>query len=340
MASILINVALGGLCAFVAGCGASMKQNSTEFEWRATESGPEHYPMEIIRGEFIYRGQESGLYIPSGATLYAGWGLGESMHLVGPERKPLPDRVDVTFFSYTEKQFYRGRFELPYERILELFANDSQKDQEGNSYTAIMVGVAPGGAVSVWAKGAVVTELFFGQAEKIDLDPGAAFGLPFDSKSEAEAYIARVLNDVLKPEELAALKRDGVPFGMWARYRNLYKWSPAYKSGKRTIDQKMPIEYLNGESNWMSTVLSEEQANTPRPLPRKLEFAVTLGNESFLYIIHFDDVELMSAFEKLGANGEKVFLEFDPKLPRPTTTVRVYNDKESIELKKTVTEDW
>ena len=57
-------------------------------------------------------------------------------------------------------------------------------------------------------------------------------------------------------------------------------------------------------------------------------------------IIHFEEFELMEAFERLGANGEKVYLEFDPQLPRPNTKVRVRNDKEIIELKKTVTEDW
>jgi hypothetical protein len=42
----------------------------------------------------------------------------------------------------------------------------------------------------------------------------------------------------------------------------------------------------------------------------------------------------MSAFEKLGAHGEKVHIEFDPQIPRQNMKIRVYNDKESIDLKK------
>lgn len=47
--------------------------------------------------------------------------------------------------------------------------------------------------------------------------------------------------------------------------------------------------------------------------------------------------QLMSAFEKLGANGEKVYIEFDAQMPRENMKIRLYNDKEArdvIELKK------
>jgi hypothetical protein len=58
------------------GCVNAMTINNTKFEWGATESAPEHYPMEIIQGTFIYKGEKDrGLYIPNGGTLSAGWGV-------------------------------------------------------------------------------------------------------------------------------------------------------------------------------------------------------------------------------------------------------------------------
>lgn len=51
----------------------------------------------------------------------------------------------------------------------------------------------------------------------------------------------------------------------------------------------------------------------------------------------------MEAFEELGANGEKVFIEFDAQVPMLDMKIRVYKDterkdaktsKEVIELKK------
>ena len=53
----------------ISSCGLSelKNRNTTKFDWYSTESAPEHYPMEIISGDFIYKGEtERGLYIPSG----------------------------------------------------------------------------------------------------------------------------------------------------------------------------------------------------------------------------------------------------------------------------------
>ena len=90
----------------------------------------------------------------------------------------------------------------------------------------------------------------------------------------------------------------------WARYRKLYKWAPAYKDGKNSTDKEMVAKFLNGEWHMMPTILTEEVINTPRPLPRHLEFSVDVGDESLYYIITFEEFELMEAFEKLGAQSQ------------------------------------
>lgn len=317
-----------------------MARNATEFDWYATESSPRLYPMEIIEGTFYYKGQNTGRYIPSGGTLFYGWGKSVSMHVGEPNKRPLPDRLEIKFYSYAEKQFYKGTFDLPYEEILSLF-RQANIDRPGKPYyRSIMAGIAPGGAVSVWVNGAYTKEVFFGQAEKYDVLPYPTFGIPLDSKEASDAYIAKQIKNVLKPEELEALQRDGIPFGLWSRYRNLYKWIPVYTKGKESTDKEMFIDFLNGEKYKVPTRFSEEEENIPKPLPRDLQFSSKVNGEEFFYIIHFDEFELMEAFEKLGKNGEKVYIEFDPQLPRPQTRIRVYNDKESIELKKIVTEDW
>ncbi|MES2673545.1 MAG: DUF2931 family protein [Pseudomonadota bacterium] len=335
MVKNILKGGLASLCVFITSCGAAMKNNPTEFDWYATECAPKHYPMKIIQGTFYYKDQEKGLYIPSGGQLSAGWGHGISSHVTGSKLKPLPDSVAVVFYSYTEKQFYKGEFDLPYEKILALFREDYEKNKNDLDYDSIMLGVAPGGAVSVWVNGATTKEIFAGQAEKIDMTPTSGFALPFDSEAEGEKYMDDILVGALEPEELASLKKNGIPFGLWARYRHLYKWAPAYKNGQVSTDKTMPVNFLNGEKDWrVPTLFSDEMANTPHPLPRSLKFSAPAGNESYYFIIDFDEFELMNAFEKLGAHGEKVYLEFEPRSPRQHMKIRVYNDKESIELKK------
>jgi len=311
------------------GYSNAMSDNVTKFEWDATESGPEHYPMEIIKGDFIFKGEaERGLYIPSGGTLVDGWADPVSSHVTGDKYKPLPDRLKITFFSYAEKQFYQGEFKLPYEKILALFKEGVANNPEHPTASRIMVGIAPGGAVAVWVIGSGDRiEVFFGQAEKIDLDPSAAFALPFKSKAQADEYIEEGLVEVLEPEEFEHLKKNGIPFGLWARYRHYYEWEPVLH-GRVSLND-VGFEYLNGERN-------EKQGMLERPVPKILRFTTVVGNKGLIFIIKFDEFEIMDAFEKLGANNQKVYLEFEPRLPRDETRVRIYNDKESITLKKFV----
>lgn len=333
----ILTTGITSLCAFFTGCGNGMNMNATEFDWHATDSAPKHYPMEIRQGSFLYHDKSGGLYIPTGATLRSGWGEMVSDHVTGPDKKPLPDALDIYFYSYTENQFYHGKFDLPYDKILELFRAGVEERPERPIYNGIMVGVAPGGAVSVWVKGSRTTEVFFGQAEKVGIEPSLGFDLPFDSQIEADAFNKQVLIDTLSSEALESLKKNGVPFGTWERYRNLYKWVPVYKEGQVPVRNDVVATYLNGEWNMMPAILSPEMENTPRPLPRNLDIRISFGAESLFYMITFEEFELMEAFEKLGANGEKVFMEFDAQVPRENMKIRLFNDKEPkeiIELKK------
>src|SRR5690554_6267630 len=326
---------LAGCVGVLSGCGGEvMSKEVTEFDWYAVATAPRDYPMEVVNGTFFYKGQDYGVTIPSGGTLTQNWKVSTSAYVIGPKFKPLPDRVGVTFYSYAENQFYRGEFALPYERILELF-QQQLKDSPDNTYAEILLGIAPGGSVAVWLKGPQTKEVFFGQAEKIEMSPEAGFKLPFTSKEQSDGYVERALAESVTTEQLAYIKEKGAPLGTWSRYRNLYKWIPTYKDGKIAIKPEMPVDFLNGEVYWIPTHFSEQYADTPKILPAHLEFrAQVTPEESLFYVVDFEPFELMDAFERLGANDEKVYIEFDPQVPVERMKIRVYNEKESIELKK------
>jgi hypothetical protein len=143
---------------------------------------------------------------------------------------------------------------------------------------------------------------------------------------------------------LAYIKTHGAPIGTWARFRNLYRWSPAYKDGKNPTRPEMRARHLNGERYPLPTQFDEALVNTFKPLPLELKFrAQATKDDNPLYVIEFEPFELMEAFEKLGANGEKVYIEFDAQIPVTNMKIRIYNDtkpkdekipKEFIELKK------
>jgi hypothetical protein len=311
----------------------------TEFNWIATESAPANYPMQIMRGGgFSYHGvDDDGLYIPSGGVLYGGWGNPRSSHVVGPALKPLPDKLDILFYSYLEDTFYRGHFDLPYDKILNLFREGAVLDPTNPIYNRIMVGVAPGGTVAVWVTGRKTVEVFFGKALKTDVDWGKALDYPADERA---GFIARRLASATKPDILASIRKNGIPFDRWSGYRAQYHWVPTFK------DERLPkyinVIYFNGENNRLNFSLEEKDISQPRPVPSEISFSYLMKGEkeADVFIIHFNEEEIYSAFKKLGSNQDLLRFEFEPKLPKPSTIIRLYNDKESIVLRKSVVETW
>lgn len=322
------------------GTHPAMSKGQDKFEWYARDSAPKHYPMEVIRGTFVYHGEaEKGLYVPSGGTIMQGWGTPGTTHAVGEDYKPLPDRLKITYFSYAEKQFYQGEFKLPYDKMLALFQEGVAADKNSPLYSDIMVGVAPGGAVAVWVTGRGDTkEIFFGQANKVDLNPSAAFSIPFDSKAESDVFMEKALAEFITPEELDSIKKNGVPVGLWARYRNKYDWRPVLAAGHTA--EKIGVFFLNGENknkewgglSWANDDNSGE--TTPMPAPARLSFFSTLQGRRTAFQVEFNHLEILSVFDKLSANGKKLYLEFEPRLPRSEIKIRVRNDKEVVELTK------
>ncbi len=336
MVKNLITRSITTLCLLLTGCADAMTKNKTEFEWVATESATDLYPMKIVQGSFYYQNSNNGVSIPSGGAYVGEWGDFISTHVGGDDIRPLPDRMDILFYSLAEKQFYKGQFDLPYETILALFREGVAADKKRPWYRRIMVGTAPGGVVAVWVTGSRTKEVFFGKAEKYDLSYGRAIGIKFDSPQEESEWVDDLIRDMLKPEQLAAIKRDGIPFNKWERYRKLYKWTltSAGPLGAAVKHRDIGCTFLNGENQPVAFPFSKEFSDAQKPLPRRISLSVIKNNLSYPYVVNFDEFEIMDTFEKLGAQGELVHIEVTPHVVREATTLRAYNSKESIELKK------
>lgn len=320
-----------------------MSAEQTRFDWEASESAPEHYPMEIISGDLRYQGSPhgAGLYVPEGVLIYHGWGLTRSSHVTGDALKPLPDRLDITFYSYLEDQFYRGSFDLPYEKILHLFqeaeAAPKRKTMSGedvpNNYV-IIVGVAPGGTVAVWLRNQGTEELFFGKAEKVEVDFAKAFRIPIANREERKGYVEETINDVVSPEMLAAIRRNGIPFDKWTNYRIRYNWASTFFD--RHMPSKIGISFYNGEGESFKFPLEKSYAATGHPVPSDVDFSYAIngqGTERY-YVVRFDEDEIFDAFTRLSAMQLPMQLEFEPRFPIDQTLIRLHNGKESIPLKK------
>ncbi|MCF6324614.1 MAG: DUF2931 family protein [Gammaproteobacteria bacterium] len=329
------------------GSAASMgifKGNSSEkFEWKATESGPRYYPMEIISGSLKYHDGSGATYVPDGVTLNHGWGKGVSSHVIGDGINPLPNRLTLTFFSYTENQFYQGDFELPYEKILTLFQQGfySANEEEHVTYDSIMVGVAPGGTVSVWLlsiDGAI--EVFSGQAEKADIDWTRIIDNPDITRKE---FIRLEIEESISPEALQALKQNGVPLGLWQTYRKRYDWQPLF-TGLEPPRLITRLRYFNGENEFLYYPLDEANATALRPIPKEMRFVWEWPKgRRLLFELTFNEAEIFAVFKQLSAQGQPIKLEMRMEVKEDKKTyfsVLLRNEKEEISLKRTNLENY
>jgi hypothetical protein len=313
-----------------------------KFDYTGGACAPYKLVMTIISANLNYVGG-GAVPIPSGGDIYGGWGISTSTMVTGDKTKPLPHTLSVLFFSYLEDQFYRADFELPYEKMLKLFQQGyySYNAHKQVTYNEIVVGVAPGGAVVVWAEGFdKYTEVFFGQAEKIQGDWGLISHNPMPRKE----FVYRIILGTLgTPEAVAALQKKGPPIGLWSKYRTRYAWQPQFTNIALRDGLIYGIRYFNGEFGDMKYPLPSDEAANTRVIPKDMNFIWTKSPDVFRVIkLHFDEAEIFGAFEKLGSQQQALKLEVraDTVDAKTVFTVWLNNDKDKIELKHTKMEEF
>ena len=283
------------------GLGSKMEK----FDWLASESAPKDYTMQVVSGDFIYPDGGS-LYVPNKSTIHKGWGTPVSSHLVGPELKPLPERLDITFFSYTENAFYQGSFTLPHELILKLFDAGyySPKEKGQVTYDEIVAGVAPGGVVAVWLYGLDRrTEVFFGHAEKVDIPWERINDNP---EYPRDLYVRLGLEETQPPETLEAIKLNGIPYGLWDRYHMRYNWQlDIAAEGPPGLVEL--ITYYNGEKGYLLYPMEDAEKSRSRAIPDYLGY-IWKSPEGQAYSLryNFDEKEIFEAFQQLAPGDEEI----------------------------------
>jgi hypothetical protein len=145
-----------------------------KFEWLASAGASETSPMEIVRGSFI-ASDSSTQWIPNGEYLQAGWGNGNGVWAVGEDMRKVPERMQLTWFSYTENKFYTGNFELPQQKMYNLFKGNYGKGKRPNGeeydlkFNELTVGLAPQGMATLWMSGLAQVEIGTFQAHETNI---------------------------------------------------------------------------------------------------------------------------------------------------------------------------
>ena len=338
MAKKLIKLTNIVLLMTLTACGTTM---ANKYDWKATESAPKNFPMEIVKGYF-YSSDGYSLYVPNKKTIHHGWGNSISSHLVGPDLKSLPNRLDITFFSYTEDKFYKGDFDLPYDEILKLFSEGyfSPKEGDHTTFFEIIAGVAPGGTVTVWLSGIdKTTEIFSGRAEKTIIDWKNIVDNPEISR---EKFIEIEIEDSMTAEAMDVLKKNGVPISLWNTYRKRYDWQPLF-SGQEPPGLIELIKFFNGEEGYLNYPLDESFLTEDHAIPKELHFIWDWPKGRPLsFELYFDEEEIFSAFEQLSKSNQRIYLELlmDGVEEGNRLWIKLRNDDEEVLLNNTKLETY
>ena len=342
------------LALWLTGCwGYKAKQEKNkanaeqEYDWGVAVNVPIGYPIRFyaamvggtpISREFYTKKEE-----PDWGNAY-----GYESHSMGY----LPASVDMVWLSYKEDCFYRLKTAIDYEKIAKLFREGYEErlpngEVKHTTYNTVVVGIAPGGVVVLWAGNAYfkITEIGRYQAEKIDLKepPGLdSHQRLIFSKEDREETLN---SDLAIPKAVReANKNKPIPFGLWDSYRDTqYQWYPTFEIPNGRIGD-VDYQYWNGEADTFfftdfvalegqkDVFAPQELYHDIRKLPLYKEIRFTYKAEDGIKYgvgLQFDWEDILATYKKVfGEHPEEVKAHLDIRINRINSylTVRLVGD--------------
>lgn len=281
-----------------------MQNYQTEkFRLSAGPCAAKGYPMTIQFGAFV-RPDGKTMPVPAGQTLEGRWGLSSIGQVVGDEFQPVPESLEILYFSYLEDTFYDGTFPLPQQDLRALLHTgfwDHRKQQQ-RTYDELTVCVLPKGAVVVWLVGAgrqILVGRYQGQPASVDFRR-------FYPKTDRAEMLRQKL--AAAPPAIQAQAQAGqLSARQWDEYLKTYSWQVAFSQPLKLTYYRANFlsgEYLaEPETRELAPYLQAIVTPHLRPVPSKLSFSVTdeAGHKYILTADPLDETKTQAAFQKLHA---------------------------------------
>ena len=303
------------------------------FRLLASPGVTDGYPATIDEGRFITSAGGS-FPVPYGHFLKSGWGGSAIGWVVGDPMQPVPDSLEIRWFSYTEDKFYEGHFLLPQEHLYALLKRGlwDAENKKQVTYNDLSVCVGPAGAVYVWLTMGRSNAVFVGRHQAVEVPYDYARHRPrVDRAADVRETRAK-----LAPEVQKEIATGTVSAKKWDAYLKTYPWKLEF-SRPLTLT-RASMSYVNAEAtgNPVSPDLAAHfqtwLAPSPKPVPADamLYLSGAYGRQSLLKVKPFDEHETMAAFQALAArypNQElTLFVEIDEKLSKATLSLRAGQD--------------
>jgi hypothetical protein len=310
-------------------CTFPQKTKMQKFEWQPTTSAPKEYPVRLLSA-LLHLADGEHLAIQPKALIANGWGEIGAVSLIGEDLKTLPAELEVLWFSYTERKCYGGRFKLDQGKLTEKFQKKmiAPATDAAAVFTHLVIGFAPKGGISIWFSGEGGTEeVSHFTAAEVQFDMQAIIG----TYPNVEVYAKDVIAQNLPTGSVKMSGHTADDFMKWSgRYRQDYRWHWAITATAPT--RGVLAHYFNGEEYYWPQTPGKATSFT-HPLPDAI--TVRWGDGSDSETLHFDDVELFAAFDKLGGAGKEAGILLELNRVTGSGKAFVQNESSIIELKNT-----
>jgi hypothetical protein len=317
-----------------------MKTAKTDgYDWIPTIGAPKEYPIIIIKGEFI-TGENSNVGLPICAFVHAGWGNSGCIMDKGPNKKPVPDSLSITWLSYAENKFYRGRFALPEQKISELFKKgflDHHTNKQRN-YDYLTLGMTPGGTVVLWlAGGHKQVEVGKFQAKEVQLTAqefGADYAHIFKPGFAKNAYERNLPKELREKAEKEGFKTDQVD--KWLKRYN-WRFTANFTAAKF---YEIYSKYLNAEEEEIFDASLLKNDFEQRAVPKEIDVTwIDQKGRKMITNIIFDETEIQSAFALIPHDGKaELHFEVDPNEYTVAVTLKTAGKEVKIIKQKSKTQ--
>ncbi len=302
-----LRAALAVATAIFLPAGALAAKADKAFEWQPTVCAPQAFPVRLLAASIQFADGKSVPLMPKSLEAN-GWGEVGAVSLIGSDRKALPARIDVQWFSYVERKTYGGSFVLNRNQVVAPLEKDFISPGSGArlSFEHLVIGLAPLGGVSVWWTGGGVTQEV---AQFTASETKFNFLELVGSYPSVDAYSTDVIARSLPAGQV---KMSGVATADMAKwlgdYRRRYptRWSIAGAPNPRG----MFVTFRNGESFFWQQ-LPGDTAESTVALPQSVSVRwQSAGGNARSAEMRVDEQALDAALRRASDKGSEVRLRY------------------------------
>ncbi|GAB3638338.1 hypothetical protein GCM10027422_39280 [Hymenobacter arcticus] len=308
---------------------APLSRADGKFALSATPGTADGYPARYEEARFITPGGGS-FPVPYGHLLKGNWGGSAIYWAVGDELQPVPESLEIRWFSYPENKFYEGHFPMPQAHLRTLLERGlwERETKSHFTYSTLNVCVVPGGIVVVWLSAGQSNKVLIGryQAHEIAYDydrfrPGVDRAA---AVRETKATLSAAVKHEIATGTLSSKK--------WDAYLRQYPWKLEFSRPLTLTRFAMGFfdaEAIGDPSSADAAVQAQlVLAPSPKPVPKTamLYVAGPYGRQRLFKLVPFDETETLAAFQTLHAQHPKdvitLYVDTDERLSKATLSLR------------------